>query len=105
MFPNGLHGEITIVTQSVGKRISILTRSLADASGYDSPGKTTKTQLQNNEETEMKRVLRLTILFCLFNFSIANGQSWQWETLESIGAPTARHEATLVAFEDNGTSF
>ncbi len=48
----------------------------------------------------MIRVLQLTILFCLLNFSISNGQSWQWETLESIGVPTARHEATLVAFED-----
>ncbi|MCO8123398.1 galactose oxidase [Stieleria sp. TO1_6] len=30
----------------------------------------------------------------------ASAEQWKWETLQTIGRPTARHEATLVAFRD-----
>ena len=29
-----------------------------------------------------------------------NGPDWMWENIDAIGRPTARHEATLVAFKD-----
>lgn len=33
--------------------------------------------------------------------SVCRGQDWGWETVETQGQPTARHEATLISFDNN----
>ena len=49
--------------------------------------------------TSMKTLL--TTVLVLFA-SISFAQEWQWEKLQTKGAPTARHEATFVAYKGKG---
>ncbi|MFK7766465.1 MAG: DUF5060 domain-containing protein [Mariniblastus sp.] len=41
----------------------------------------------------------VSLVFCGAERSIA-AEQWRWETVETVGLPTARHEAAFVAFKD-----
>jgi N-acetylneuraminic acid mutarotase len=55
--------------------------------------------MQEHINVSSRRLIFLLISSWLL-LSSYHGEAWEWEILETKGKPTARHEAAVVAFED-----